>query len=186
MFVNSKVLLTLPQPPLPTHSLEISLQKRPSFEEVIGYHSAANFYNDGNADENEEWQDDYDEDDDDDLYYEKAVEEDYEDDEEEFEVGRWEGGEVDSVDQEDDDDYNDDDDYIGPLPDLDERMVYAIALRAAAQLESGGFINHMQKANLKEKILDGDEQIINVVVEFVETNDASKLMSVFQMISEGN
>ncbi|GMH47201.1 hypothetical protein TrRE_jg2691 [Triparma retinervis] len=161
-------------------SLEISLQTRPSFEEVIGYHSAANFYNDGNADENEEWQDDYDDDDDDDLYYEKAVEEDYEDDEEEFEVGRWEGGEFDNADQEDDDD------YIGPLPDLDERMVYAIALRAAAQLESGGFINHMQKANLKEKILDGDEQIINVVVEFVETNDASKLMSVFQSISEGN
>jgi len=165
----------------PRLSLEISLQQRPSFDEVIGYHSAANFYNDGNADENEEWQDDYGDDDDDDLYYEKAVEEDYEDDEEEFEVGRWEGGEIDN-----DDDQDDEDDYIGPLPDLDERMVYAIALRAAAQLEAGGFINHMQKANLKEKILDGDEQIINVVVEFVETNDASKLMMVFQRISEGN
>lgn len=62
-------------------------------------------------------------------------------------------------------------------------MVYAIALRAAAQLEAGDFINHMQKANLKEKILDGDETIVRVVVEFVESNDASKLMLVFQRLS---
>ena len=65
-------------------------------------------------------------------------------------------------------------------------MVYAIALRAAAQLEAGSFINHMQKASLKEKILDGDETIVRVVVEFVETNDASKLMLVFQRISQSN
>jgi len=167
-------------------SLEISLQQRPSFSEVIGYHSASNFYNDGNADENEDWSrgDDYDDDDDDDLYYEKAVEEDYEDDEEEFEVGRWEGGEFNNDDDVDDEQEEEEDSDSIPLPDLDERMVYAIALRAALQLESGGFINHIQKANLKERILDGDEGIINVVVEFVETNDASKLMSVFQRISE--
>ena len=153
---------------------------RPSFEEIKGLYSAPNFYNDGNADENEEWEDEFSSNEDDDLYYEKAVEEDYEDDDEEFEVRRWEGGDDDM----DDDIDEEDDDSSQPLPDLDERMVYAIALRAAAQLEAGGFINHMQKANLKEKILDANPDIISIVIEFVETNEASKLMLVFQRISK--
>ena len=63
-------------------------------------------------------------------------------------------------------------------------MVYAIALRAAAQLEQGGFIDHVQKAGLKERILDGDEGVVRCVVEFVETNDASRLMLVFQRLSQ--
>lgn len=67
--------------------------------------------------------------------------------------------------------------------DLDERMVFAIALRAAAQLEQGGFINHMQKAKLKEKILSANDEIIDVVVEFVESNDASKLMLAFKKMA---
>ena len=100
-----------------------------------------------------------------------------------FEVGRWEGQRSDDYSSSN---ASSSDPYNPSLPDLDERMVYAIALRAAAQLEAGSFINHMQKASLKEKILDGDETIVRVVVEFVETNDASKLMLVFQRISQSN
>ncbi|GMH87942.1 hypothetical protein TrST_g5108 [Triparma strigata] len=159
-------------------SLETSLQSRPSPSSIRALTS--NYYNDGNADTSEglSWEDEGE-----DLYYEKAVEEDYEDDSEEFEVGRWEGQRSDDYSSSN---ASSSDPYNPSLPDLDERMVYAIALRAAAQLEAGSFINHMQKASLKEKILDGDETIVRVVVEFVETNDASKLMLVFQRISQSN
>ncbi|GMH80902.1 hypothetical protein TL16_g08742 [Triparma laevis f. inornata] len=155
-------------------SLETSLLTRPPPSSIRSL--TTNYYNDGNSDTRlgESWENDSNSD----LYYEKAVEEDYEDDSEEFEVGRWEGQRS--------SDYDSDSEEGGTspsLPDLDERMVYAIALRAAAQLEAGDFINHMQKANLKEKILDGDETIVRVVVEFVESNDASKLMLVFQRLS---
>ncbi len=65
-------------------------------------------------------------------------------------------------------------------PDMDARMIFAIALRAAAQLESGGFISHVAKAALKEKILNGDEDVLREVMEFIVTNDATKLMASFK------
>ena len=113
-----------------------------------------------------------------DLYYEKTVEEDYEDDEEDFEVARWGG------DSDEEEESGEGEGGEGDMFDLDERMIFAIALRAAAQLEQGGFINHVQKAKLKEKILDAEEEIISVVVRFVESNDASTLMQHFRALAE--
>jgi hypothetical protein len=193
-------------------SLEANLTNRPSFDEVTeSFQStspATNYYNNTNnnssygnssnknsntADDNYT-RDDYDEDEEnanEDLYYEKSVEEDFEDD--------YESDYVDDDDDDDDAAADDDDDYddendsednnvhsnnnSNTAPELDERMICAIALRAAAQLEKGGFIDHMQKANLKEAILDGQLAIVDAVYEFADNNDADRLMLVFQQFS---
>jgi len=192
-------------------SIDIHLQERPSFDQVKGLSNWANWISDEESsegvqeqeqeqeqeeEESSDYESDYEEDD---LYYEKAIEEDYEDDYGDDEVisgglGRWSNDEDEDEDEDDDDDDDEDDEEEDDkgdesttdlLPEeLDERMIFAIALRAAHQLEQGGFINHIHKANLKERILDGDNAVIGTVWEFVETSDASRLMQKFQLIAK--
>ena len=176
-------------------SIELHLKQRPSLGQVKqAYYpggsdggrdsgegsSADSDYvpGEGTSQEDSDYSDDY-SNDGEDLYYEKDVEEDYEDDFGDDEViseglGRW---------TQDDESSSEGSNFL-PL-ELDERMLYAIALRAAAQLEAGGFINHMHKAKLKERILDGDEEIVECVVDFVGGgSDAQKLMLEFQRIAK--
>ena len=154
-------------------SVEMHLQTRPSFDEVAeAYIPSSAGESDYSTDDEEEEidygrqggedyggrYDDEEEESDggEDLYYEKDVEEDYEDDYGSDEImmtgglGRWTAT---SSSEDDDDDSSEEDnssDNFVPA-DLDERMLFAIALRAAAQLEQGGFIGHIAKAKLKER-----------------------------------